>query len=61
MHIPSGMQKGYNFNELMTDCSVNGISEIMGNVLSGIDGGAIMNIGFNSISGSKINQKNRES
>ena len=58
--IPSGMQDGFSFKALMPDYSVNGISEIMGYILSAIGGIAIMIIIFKLISSIKRTQEKRE-
>ncbi|MBZ9689284.1 cobalt transporter CbiM [Clostridium estertheticum] len=57
--IPKGMQKGFSFKALMPDYSVNGISEIMGYILSAIGGIAIVIIIFKLIN-SKASHEKRE-
>ena len=58
--IPKGMEKGFNFNALIPDYSVNGVPEIMGYILSAIGGIAIVIIIFKLISSIKGSQEKRE-
>ena len=57
--IPKGMQNGFSFKTLMPDYSVNGMSEIMGYILSAIGGVAIIIIVFKLISGIKKTQEEK--
>ena len=58
--IPKGMQGGFSFKALMPDYSVNGVSDIMGYILSAIGGVAITIILFKLISNIKRSREKRE-
>ncbi|MCB2294457.1 cobalt transporter CbiM [Clostridium algoriphilum] len=59
-YIPKGMQQGFSFRTLMPDYSVNGISEMMGYILSAVGGVAIIIIIFKLLNGIKRNQEKRD-
>ena len=58
--IPKGMKEGFSFKALMPDYSINGISEVMGYILSAMGGIAIIIIIFKLISGIKRGKEKRE-
>ena len=58
--IPKGMQSGFNFKSLMPNYSVNGISEVMGYILSAMGGIALIIIIFKIINNIKKGQGKRE-
>jgi len=58
--IPKGMQNGFSFKSLMPNYSVNGISEVMGYILSAMGGIALIIIIFKLINNIKKGQGKRE-
>jgi cobalt/nickel transport system permease protein len=55
-YVPSGMEKGFNFNAIMPDYSVSGLPDFVGYILSAVVGVAILIIVFKLISLAKRNK-----
>ncbi|GKX65878.1 cobalt transporter CbiM [Inconstantimicrobium mannanitabidum] len=58
--VPKGMEHGFNFNSLMPDYSVKGLSDNLGYILSAVAGVAILLIIFRLIANMKKEKKRRK-